>query len=198
MNEMELNRGRPSGLAVAVMLAVVLAACGGSGTETDTTAVDGTIAATSDSTTDGTMEPATTETTPATGGQASDADPCTILTIDEINEVFPGNDEPLAAEGNQCMWEVSWYIDLGPVSLEGLEAEEEPTGWEIRPIEIDGADWAVVRIDTNVTEYEKVLDVAAGGANGSVRLVVQNADVEWGTPTYDGLVGLLQKAFGNL
>jgi hypothetical protein len=177
-------------------MTLLVVACGG-GAETTTTSVASQDTTSSDSPAGGAVT-TTTEGPAATDEPvASDADPCTILTVDKINVVFPGNDEPLAAEGDQCLYE-GFVVDLGPITMEGLEAEEEPTGWEIRPIEIDGADWAVARIDTNVTEYEKVLDVVAGGVTGTVHLVVQNADIEWGSPVYDGLVDLLQAAIGRL
>lgn len=186
---------RPNGFGVAVTLALVVAACTG-GVDTATTGAPSTA---SGETSMNTGAGTTTTGSPSVTDEpvTSDADPCAVLTIDEINEVFPGNDEPLAAEGDQCLYE-GFFVDLGPLTLETLEAEEEATGWEVRPIEIEGADWAVVRIDTNVTEFEKVLDVVAGGAGGTVHLVVQNADVEFESPAYQGLIGLLQTASGRV
>ena len=187
---------KPSSLALGIMIAVIVVGCSG-GAETETTAASD-IGGDTDSTMAEVANTTTTEASAATGDPiVSDQDPCTILTIDEINEVFPGNDEPMAAEDLQCLFD-GFFIDLQPLTLEMVEAEEEPTGWEVRPLEIDGADWAVVRIDTNVTEYEKVLDVIAGDPTGTVHLVVQNADIEFGSATYEGVVDLLEKAMGRL
>lgn len=185
-----------SGLVLGIMMAVIVVGCSG-GAETGTTGASDTGVDT-ESTMADVVDTTTTGASTATGDPvASDQDPCTILTIDEINQVFPGNDEPWAAEDQQCLFD-GFFIDLQPLTLEMIEDQEEPTGWEVRPLEIEGADWAVFRIDTNVTDYEKVLDVIAGGPTGTVHIIVQNADIELGSATFEGVVGLLQTAMGRL
>lgn len=193
------TKERPTGLAVALMLALVVVSCAGETGTANTGVTDSEVDV--DSTTADVDSTTTTEDTTAAGEPvASDQDPCTILMVDEINQVFPGNSDPVTAEGTGCLYD-GLRIDLRPLTLEVIEAEEEPTGWEVRPIDIDGADWAVVRIDTNVTDHEKVLDVIAGGANGTVHLIpaeLSGEDVVLGSPVYEGLVDLLQTAFERL
>lgn len=181
-------------VVTAALLLVALTACAAGEESVDQTMTDpteGSTAPPGDNTGTG------TDSTSPAGDEASDLDPCTVLTVEEINSVFPGNDAPVSAEGTGCLYQ-GLRIDLAPLTLESIQAEEEPTGWEVRPMKIDGAEWAVARVDTNVTEYEKVLDVIARGPNATVHLIADfGTDIEMGSPTYEGLVSLLQTAMNR-
>lgn len=73
-------------------------------------------------------------------------DPGRVLTLEEIQQEFPENTQVLSSDVDGCLWD-SVRIDFQPIALEMLERDAEPTGWEVSPIDISGADWAVVEID---------------------------------------------------
>jgi hypothetical protein len=181
-------------LALVSLAMVVIVGCGGSGETSPTVTASVPVDATG--TTGQVGGPGTSSTGSPT---ASDLEPCEILTLEDVQEEFPENVQVLASDVDGCLWD-SLRSDYKPLTLEVIEAEAEPTGWEPRPIEIAGADWAVVRVDTNETTYEKVLDVLAGGPDGTAHLVPWGdlEGLELGTPEYEALLRLLQIAYDRL
>ena len=187
-------RGRK--LAVVGFAMVVIVGCGGSGETSPTVTGSSSVPVDATGTTGQVGDPGTSSTGSPT---ASDLDPCEILTLEDVQQEFPENVQVLTSDWDGCLWD-SLRSDYKPLTLEVIEAEAEPTGWEPRPIEIAGADWAVVRVDTNETTYEKVFDVLAGGPKGTAHLVPWGDldGLELGTPEYEALVRLLQIAYDRL
>jgi len=172
---------------------VLLAACGGSGAEETGEPGD-------TSTTNGVVVSVTTGAETSPGGEPLlPEDPCQVLTLEDVQAEFPENTQVVSSDEDGCLWDTI-RIDFKPLTLEIIEGEADPTGWDPRPIDVPGAEWAVVRIDTNVTEFERVFDVFAGGPAGTVHLIpwAERDDMELNSPEYDSLLELLRVAWDRL
>jgi hypothetical protein len=151
-------------------------------------------------------------------------DPCSLLSIEELQTALlelegPAQPDPL---NHQCIY-ASAFVKVGPVSREDVKLEHELFGLEPRPIEITGAEWAVLRIDTEEGkaleivdalpdeltgrgldqpgdgETLEVFDVIATGASGTVTLApTGDHHPALNSPEHEALIRLLRLAYSRL
>jgi hypothetical protein len=99
----------------------------------------------------------------AKGPAVSSGDPCSLLSIEELRTALPELNGPAQPDpvNNLCIYSIA-FVKTGPVSREDLELEHDLFGLAPRTIEVTGAEWAVLRIDTSEGKAVDIADALVG------------------------------------
>jgi hypothetical protein len=146
----------------------------------------------------------TTQTTGQTGGVAG-IDPCSLLTLDEIQAVFPdaeapdGEDDLPTSAVRQCTYPSAFSIQVAaPSSSDGYASQAEMFGYS--STEVGGiGDWGLEAVAAANEEFnlaETVGFVAAGTSTITI-LLTPWVTVPPGSEQEKGLLDLLEKALAR-
>ncbi|HEY7564854.1 MAG TPA: hypothetical protein VIA81_08020 [Acidimicrobiia bacterium] len=143
--------------------------------------------------------------TPVTVGTLPTIDPCKLLSLEEVQSLFPEAEQPaiddLGTTGlSQCSFGLALAVQVNPPMPPGLFGQGGEA-FGITLVEIPGVgNWAAAQIGAAQPEFgieESIWSVAAGNENGTV-VLVPLVTVKPGSAEYTALVELLKLALSRL
>lgn len=133
---------------------------------------------------------------------ATNADPCKLLSLEEVQAALPNTRGPLTQDppNHQCVFFDGLFVQVGPMTRDDVELDQDL--WKLEPVEIDvpGTDWAIARINAESTTPREIHDLVAAGPAGTLSLVPtgSNDGISFGSVGYESMLGLLKTGYSRL
>jgi hypothetical protein len=133
---------------------------------------------------------------------ATKVDPCTLLSLEEVQAVLPKTRGPLTQDppNHQCVFFDGLFVQVGPMTHDDVKLDREL--WKLEPVEIDvpGTDWAIARIDAEAATPREIHDLIAVGPAGTLSLVPTggNDGISFGSADYEAMLDLLKAGYSRL